>query len=188
MGWIRSFGMWIALLSILALPTSSQAGFELSTGLGGHFGGEVDTDIGTFDTDGGYLQKISLDFFPTRYLGLGLYNAFGTTALGGVDDTILVEVGLAIKPRLTAEDLLGDVDLLVTPDIMIGYRGLFPDTLDSSSGLALNFGLDLRARWDNGFSAFIEPGFFAQPVGGNSDTDVTFSPIGFVLLGVGYAY
>jgi hypothetical protein len=162
-------------------------GLELSAGLGAHFGGDVNVDPPDrdFEVDEGFYGKLTFDFFPIQYLGLGVYASFATSEHEFTGDINMAEVGLGIKPRVPVMDAIGSADLLITPGLSIGYRGLFTDELDDSDGLGINLGLDLRLRWDR-IAVFIEPGILSQVAGGNSDADVTFAPvIGYAIAGVG---
>jgi hypothetical protein len=184
----RRFGATLAIASFLLVPSASHATWELGLGIGGSFEGEYDTDAASFAAFGGYFQRIELDKFFNRYVGVGTYLNFGAPSSNPNGRVITVEWGLAFKPRLTFDELSDKVDFLVTPEFQIGYRGLFPEFGDASSGLGLNFGLDLRARFYNNVDLFIEPGFLAQPVGGNDATNLTFSPIAYLVIGLGTTF
>ncbi len=188
-------GMAMAMSLLLALcgPGLAQDGrrdsIEISLGLGAAFGGEytVEDDWETdYGTAAGFYGKTALDYFPIEYFGMGLYLAGGNTSNRYHGTIDMLEVGLGLKPRLPIE-LTETLDFLVTPSLYIGYRGLFPENCDSSEGLGLNFGVDLRLRSEQ-LEFFVEPGFLTQPTGGNDETWVTFGPIGYMLFGVGFSF
>jgi len=186
--WIESSLM----LALLSFPLESSAQLEVNGAIGGQFGGDVyfgsvDRD---FEADGGFALKIGADYFSSELLGLGGYLSYGTSEIRGFDADYF-ELGIAIKPRLTREDIINDYDLLITPSFYIGYRLQSIDGApgdNTADGLALNFGIDLRLRFENNIAVFIEPGFISQPIGGSSDGDVTWSPIGVFYMGVAYSF
>ncbi len=186
---MRAWRLCCVLVLALGLPASGQAEVEWSAGMGGQFGGDYTVEgVGDIETDGGFLQRLGINWFPSQHIGFGGYFLFSTASSGFHGDIYVAEIGISIQPRLTLENVVGEVDFLLTPDVMVGYRGTFPEAGDNAHGLGLNLGLNLRARWDNGFSVFLEPGFLTQPVGGNDAADVTFSPIGYAIVGVGAAF
>jgi hypothetical protein len=163
---------------------------EASLGIGVLFPGTVTygDDSTDADTDAGFMMKLDLDYFPIKYLGVG---AFLTAAFPGVEDSTLksFEIGPAIKGRFPIP-IDQQFTLLITPGFSVGYRGISGEFLGESrysNGLALDFGVDLRLQWDH-LEFFIEPGFITQPVGGTSEVDLKFGPIGYTLFGVGYAF
>jgi hypothetical protein len=174
---------------LTVFPIASKAQLEVNFALGGQFGGDIyfDPPDRDFDADGGVLIKLGLDYFTSETLGLGVYLSYGEGEVIS-EDFDYIEIGFAIKPRLTREDVIGSYDLLITPGFYVGYRKISADSVDDIDGLALNLGIDIRLRFENGFAVFIEPGFITQPDGGNDDADVTFSPLGVFTVGVAYSF
>ena len=89
---------------------------------------------------------------------------------------------------LRAYEIAQNLDFIFTPGLSIGFRYFGVEITDDIVGLGINLGFDLRLRFSDRYDVWLEPGFVTQPAGGNSDTDVTFGPIGYVLLGVGMAF
>ena len=88
-----------------------------------------------------------------------------------------------MKGRYFDFEVTDDVDLLITPGVGVGYR--VDD--EGTDGLALNFGVDLRARFA-GFDLFIEPGVLSQPVGSDAGREQTFRPLPYALFGAGIRF
>jgi hypothetical protein len=175
-----------------ALPAWSGTAhpWEASLGLGAQFGGTVDVTNGfsrEVDNDAGFAMKANLDYFPVQYFGFGPVLSYAST-YNGLDGNINVAgFGLELKGRAPFRDLLGSADLLVTPELGITYRRSIPAVGLATDGLGINFGLDLRLRWRR-LELFIEPGFETQPSGGNDLVFSTFGPIGYVIVGTGFAF
>ena len=187
---IQHVTKWKTMVLVALLwPGVAAAQLEVNVALGGQFGGTYDVSPGPdLGADGGFFSKLGVDYFFSEYFGIGSYLAYGMSFNGRQGDINAVEFGITLKPRYSFDDALGSTDIVVTPELMVGWRGSYPGFGPSSNGLALNFGLDLRARFENGFAIFVEPGFLTQPVGGNDLADVTFSPIGFVVAGVAKSF
>jgi hypothetical protein len=190
-------------VSLHAPFATSGPDVEVSIGLGGHFGGDItiapDREF-TAEADGGFLSKITVDFFPHENFGFGVFLNNGTVsnldtdAAFGTTDGHFTTFGVEAKGRLAVE-LDHATDLLITPGLGLGVRGLFFDqgsiagpTIEDSVGLAVNFGVDARLRFNDRYDVFIEPGFLTQPAGGNDTADVTFGPIGYLLVGGGVVF
>lgn len=185
-----AFAAMVSLLST-SVPQVASAQLEVSFGMGGQFGGDVyfDPPDTEFEADGGFAFKLAGDYFFSDIMGIGAFLDFGEGEIRGADFDY-VTIGFALKPRLTLEDAINDnIDLMAGPAFYVGYRRIQADgAADDADGLALNFGIDLRARLENGISVFVEPGFISQAKGGNDDFDIEFDPIGFFLIGVGYEF
>ena len=185
---LASFLAWM----VFQFPLAASAELEANFAMGGQFGGDVyfDPPDRNLDADGGFYLKAGADYFFNKVLGVGAFLSHGRGDISGLDFDFF-EFGFALKPRYTAENLVDDYDLLITPSFYIGYRlqtlkGAPGD--DTGEGLGLNLGIDFRVRFPNNFAVFIEPGFISQPDGGSDDADVEFSPIGTFLVGVGYQF
>ena len=123
-------------------------------------------------------------------LGIGAFVSYAEGAIAEID-LDFIELGLALKPRYTAEDFVDDYDLLITPNFYIGCRLKTLDGVpgdETGDGLGLNLGVDFRIRFPSNIAVFIEPGFISQPNGVSNDADVEFDPIRTILVGVGYQF
>ena len=91
-----------------------------------------------------------------EYFGFGGYFNVATSYSDFNGDISLVELGLSFKPRLAIKDAIDTIDLLATLEAEVGFRGLLAEFGTDSTGLGLNLGIDLRARFENGYSVFME--------------------------------
>ncbi len=188
-----AFAAFAMTSAAMGQGTEGRLPIEASLGIGAAFGGDVTFENAggseDVDHDSGFIMKLEGDLFPIKYFGFGAYLGFTASSLDvprddGMD---LFEFGVAAKGRIPV--LTDPVEFFITPGLYFGYRRtMFEADIDDADGLALNFGVDFRARFEKHFDVFIEPGFLTQPVGGNDDVDVTFGPIGYILFGVGYAF
>ncbi len=162
-----------------------KRGFELSAGLGILGAGKAEVEDVTYVTDSEVYGRVSLDHFgESGEVGLGAFVDTGTIDYGlPSGDARFTTVGLAVKGRYFDFEVTDDVDLLITPGVGVGYR--VDD--EGTDGLALNFGVDLRARFA-GFDLFIEPGVLTQPVGSDAGREQTFRPLPYALFGAGIRF
>jgi len=163
---------------------------EFNFELGGHFGGDVNLSNGSIDVDvdidGGFLSRLTFDYFTCEYFGIGLFTNIGTSSQSYFNDITIWDIGVEVKGRYPIP--IDDVKkFLITANLGLGYRGLFNEG-DTVDGMALNFGVDFRLRLQGRYDLYIEPGFISQPVGGASGVDVTFSPIPYLLVGGGIVF
>ncbi len=199
----------IALLFLILPPAlvldaaDNNRNVEISLGLGSNFDGRshVDPPYPDLDAEGRFFSKVTFDYFPSDYLGFGLYTSYGHFAIddAGVRDGVdLFEIGVGVKPRYPFYDIMEGSDFFFTPGLGIGYRRGVVDKFDNGDfhGLGLNFGVDFRLRFEDpgleyGIDFFVEPGFTSQPFGRffeESDLDITYEPIAYVSAGIGIAF
>ncbi|MDY6933975.1 MAG: hypothetical protein SVZ03_07100 [Spirochaetota bacterium] len=95
----------------------------------------------------------------------------------------MFEFGMSFKPRFEISHKQA-----IKPGLNIGYRKLdIPDYDDAESdGLGVNLSVEWQFFLESGYIFYIDGGFLSQPSGGNDDTDVTWSPILYLLGGVAF--
>jgi len=181
----------LAPLSLAAgEPATSASGLEGSFAIGVLLPGEITLEAGgdeiDVDSDAGFMLKTSLDYFPMKYLGVGVFFQAMFPDIENGGSFTMFELGPAVKGRYSIPVQEG-MAFHITPGLGIGWRGISPENGDFINGMAVNFGVDLRLEW-NKLQFSLEPGFITQPVGGEDGVDVTFAPIPYLLFGVGYAF
>jgi hypothetical protein len=132
---------------------------------------------------GGPMLRLFYDKFVAEQFAVGLYSHTVptdfpryTTETGA----LLAELGFAFKARFFPGEKLA-----VKPGLNVGYRYYFADD-DYVAGDALGLNVSLELQYDMGASylPYIETGFLSQPWGGNEYTDITYSPIMYVQVGL----
>ena len=125
------------------------------------------------------IFKAEYDYYLAsfgRNFGIGLFANIGSPWYDGFEETSMTEFGPSLKWRFDINQME------IIPAIYIGYRSYDGD---AGEGLGINFSLKAQFPQDN-FIPFIDIGFLTQPVGGNDDTDMTFSPVFTIGGGVGF--
>ncbi len=137
-----------------------------------------------------FFVKGFADAYIIPQLAFGFYFSYTTMKL---DDDIEVfgktikksgtpiwEIGASIKPRFILSEKFA-----VKPGFLIGHRRFAGDkSFTKWKGLALNGSCEFQYRISEKIVIFEETGFVYQPYGGNVDTDVTFDPILYFILGI----
>jgi hypothetical protein len=94
--------------------------------------------------------------------------------------TSILGIGASIKPRFIISPKFA-----IKPGLSIGHRQFFGENDFSEwKGLALNGSGELQYLLSEQINIIGELGFLYQPYGGNEDTDVTFDPIFYFVVGV----
>ncbi len=140
----------------------------------------------SFDTSTGPLLVASLDAMVARRLSLGafLQHARPTVTILGDDyGAAITTFGGTIKGRF------GQLDgIQFRPGLAIGYQIIASTgsstTLEDVKGVDLGGLLEVSIPTGGAIRIPLELGFISQPAGGNSDTNVTFSPIFYLAGGV----
>ena len=160
---------------------SSHKTFSASLKAGLFFPAEIwiDHEV-SVDSETNYGVGIDLNYIMIPRLSMGLYLMMSNVLVDDIDDTItFVSLGGSIRPRFS----LGSVDF--RPGFVIAYNQFNSEYkyADGVSGLNIGF-FGLIAIPMDSFELILEPGFYSQPVGGNSDYEVTFAPSWYFLTGV----
>ncbi len=169
-------------------PRRSAPHRPLEVGLAGgvRLADEFTSDDIDYALEQGSMFRLTGDYFPSENIGVGLFALRTAAEAESFGYTTTTGAGVSIKGRVRSE-LSESMDLLVTPGLGIGYLSTTSDA-DTVRGLGITLGLDLRLRTAGGFDVFLEPGLLWQPTGGNDDSEVTFGPGGYVMVGVGLAF
>ena len=154
---------------------------EIGLSAGSWFSGDVDLSGSKLEKEGGMTLRAFADYYLAPKIAMGVFvGIIPTFEIAGQKATG-VEMGISIKPRIQ----LGD-KFVIKPALYIAQRRLNPETegLESFKGLAIDLAAELQYFVNDKLIIFAEPGFYSQPVGGNGDLDLTWSPIGFINVGV----
>lgn len=173
------FGIQIYTYSQTAEPTSPKA--EIGISAGSWFSGDVEVDGTNVEKEGGMTLRAFADYYLAPKIAMGVFVGLIPTVEIGGEKATGVEMGISIKPRIK----LGD-KFVIKPALYIAQRRLNPETegIESFKGLAIDLAAELQYYVNDKLIIFAKPGFYSQPVGGNGDLDLTWSPIGFINVGV----
>ena len=137
-----------------------------------------------------FLLRTYADAFVIPQISFGLYFNYTTLNLEKAIEvfgekiestgTAIWEIGASIKPRFILSEKFA-----LKPGINIGHRRFAGENdFTTWQGLALNASCELQYRLPGWVNIFAETGFLYQPYGGNEDTDITFDPIFYLVLGI----
>lgn len=139
------------------------------------FGWQLDTKISP-------LLKADLDAILIPKLSMGVYVLFTPMGVEDSDEKAnLFSFGGTIKPRFMLAN-----GLQLRPGLAIGYNAMsFTAFDDKGKGLNVGFQFEASKKVNDKFGVVGEFGFITQPVGGVQDvTDITYSPIFYICLGI----
>ena len=190
------FFLSLAMLMFIAVNASSaekanleSREYDYGIAAGIWLGGTIDQDDLELDKDPGPLFKVFADMYVAPKFAVGAYGSYSTTTLSyaGIEaDATMWELGVTMKAKFLASP-----DLAIKPGLGIGYRSADRDKLyagenTSVDGLAVNMSLEFQFPIQGGYILFAETGFLSQPTGGNSDADVTWAPIFYLMAGIAF--
>jgi hypothetical protein len=182
----------IAALSVLVIffaPSSAVGApavsdYEVGASIGSWFGGNIVIEGYDLDKDGSFLFKGFADMFVTPKFAVGAYFNFTPFSIEDMVDVTSVEFGFALKPKISLND-----QFAIKPGLNVGYRSLSSDDADAEAdGLAVNLSVEFQYHLANGVIPYIDFGFLSQPVGGNSNFDITWGPILHLTVGIAYGF
>jgi hypothetical protein len=131
----------------------------------------------------GLMARFFYDRFIMDQLAFGLYGQAALTDFPRYttdSGATLIEAGVTMKPRF----FIGE-KMALKPGLNIGYRYYdAEDDFVAGDALGLNFSLEIQYDMGADFLPFGEIGFLSQPWGGNEDTDITYDPILYFLVGI----
>lgn len=132
------------------------------------------------------LLRLIGDMYIAPKFAVGAYMNFsrGDVSYASEDETFtMYELGISFKPRFQISPTQA-----VKLGLNIGYRKLDIPDIDNaeSDGLGVNLSVELQFLLESGYIFYIDGGFLAQPAGGNDETDITWSPILYILGGVAF--
>jgi hypothetical protein len=163
--------------------SAKDANYEIGASLGNWFSGDISIGSGDYEKDSSLLLRAFADMYVTPKFAVGAYFNYSSVTVGGVDGSAS-EFGLALKPRLFLSDAI-----TIKPGLNIGYRGMSSDNANGEAdGFAANLSIELQYHIGTGLVPFVEFGFLAQPAGGNEYVDITWAPIGYISIGLAYAF
>lgn len=184
----------VVVLVLISLPAESSANFankEYDAGLsiGYWFPGTIDIEGTDVDQDGGILFRAIGDMYVAPKFAVGAYFNYwsGTMSYGSLEvDAWFYEIGVAMKPRIILSPTMA-----LKPGLNIGYRKSDRESLSAgetteADGLGVNLSVELQILLQNGYIFYVDGGFFSQPAGGNEDADVTWAPIMYLSVGIGF--
>jgi hypothetical protein len=139
------------------------------------------------DTSLGFFFKGYADAYIVPKFAMGMYMHYVSTTLsyGDIDVAATMwEVGFSIKPRLILSPVVA-----LKPGFNIGYRktdreSLYAGDVTAANGMAINASLEFQYLMTNGYIFAVDGGFITQPVGGNSESHVTWAPIMYLSAGI----
>ena len=125
------------------------------------------------------LLKAEYDYYLdsfSKHFGLGLYINIGSPWYDGYEETSMTEIGTSLKWKFFINKVV------LIPAAYVGYR-----SYEGSAGEGLGLNLSVKAQLpQDKFIPFAEIGFLTQPVGGNDESDATYSPV--FIFGGGVAF
>ena len=163
-----------------------QYDFGISAGLwlsGDVSLGDLDVEI---EKSTSLLLRAIGDMYVTPKFAVGAYVNIsrGDVSYASAEETFtMYELGISFKPRFQISP-----KHFIKPGLNIGYRKLdIPDIGNAESdGLGVNLSVELQFLLESEYIFYIDGGFLSQPAGGNDETDVTWSPILYILGGVAF--
>jgi len=190
----------VVLSILLTASIVSAAGsfeekkYEFGIGPGYFISGDVYISLhgGNVTQNGNYFFHGYADAFIIPQLAFGFY--FNYTTLSLEDDievfgevikksgTPIWEIGASIKPRFVLSPKVA-----LKPGFNIGHRRFAGENdFTKWKGLALNGSCEIQYRLSDRLTLFEETGFLYQPYGGNVDTDITFDPRLYFVVGIAF--
>lgn len=195
-----SFVTFVLILSsniVMGMELEEKT-YELGIAAGVLLPGDVYVSLHGDDVDrnANVMLRGFIDSYVVPKLALGAYVNFGTLNLEedidigfwGEDEeyriektgVTILELGGAIKHRFIVSPKFA-----IKPALNIGYRRFFGETDFSTwNALGINGSCEFQYKISDTLLGYFESGFLSQPSGGNVDTDITFDPTFFILLGV----
>jgi hypothetical protein len=191
----RSLHFLMLLVIMLSLPASnifaedSGKGYEFGFSAGVWLsGGDVSVDsdpyYNNFQKDNSFLMKGYIDSIITPKFCIGLYMQYApsVTYQNTYIEQSMVEFGFAFKPRFVINE-----NIAIKPGLGIGYRKYYSDSKSADNMQALGTNLSCEIQFTSKkFMPYVEFGFLAQPVGGNSDWSMSFPPIWYLMGGIAF--
>ena len=195
-----SFVAFVLILSsnIVMGMELEEKSYEIGIAAGVLLPGDVYVSLhgDNVDRNANVMLRGFIDSYVVPKLALGAYVNFGTLNLEedidigfwGEDEeyriektgVTILELGGAIKHRFIVSPKFA-----IKPALNIGYRRFFGETDFSTwNALGINGSCEFQYKISDTLLGYFESGFLSQPSGGNVDTDITFDPTFFILLGV----
>lgn len=189
----------ILIILIFSYSVNNAGSSEVKkyeTGIGAGVLFPVDVYIslygGLVTQNANFLIRSYFDYYLIPQISFGFYANFSTTNLEKDINTFgekikgsgtpILGFGASIKPKFILSS-----KIIMKPGANFGYRRYFGDEDFSTwQGLALNGSCEFQYLMSEKYKFFSEIGFLFQPFGGNVNTDVTFDPNFYLVLGVSF--
>lgn len=158
-----------------AAPEPDRFAFQI--GAGYLSGGDVYVEDFEVETSGGALATLAVDSIVSSRLSLGLFAVAAKSDVGDTGATIST-VGATIKSRFGSA-----TGTQFRVGLAFGYQRI---AIDDAEGMDPIQGFDIAPVLEVAFpssgsmSFVLQASALSQPVGGNSDVEVTFAPIAYV--------
>lgn len=116
------------------------------------------------------------DTFANKF-GVGLFYHIGFPYYGQYGDVTMAELGATLKARFNVGD-----QFMLKPAVLVGYRSY---SNGGGTGLGVNGAVALQYQKSK-LKPYFELGILSQPAGGNTATDITFSPVWHTSIGISF--
>jgi hypothetical protein len=157
----------------VAEPSTAEPSLVFQLGAGALSGGTVYIDGVDVDSSSGPIASIALDSIITPRLSIGLYAIVAQSSVLDIDGRIAT-AGATVKLRFGSP-----MGVQVRAGLGFGYQTItFDEEVDEEvRGLDVAPILELAVPLRSSLAFTLQVSAVSQPVGGNSDADVTFYPI-----------
>lgn len=167
----------------------TDRGSDIGLSGGMWLSGDIYVDIieDDIEKESSFMFRAIADTYLMPKFAVGVYFNYSAPSFSYYSmegDATMTEFGITMKPRFVMGPRIA-----IKPGFNIGYRKFESDiTINdkklSIEGLGLNLSVEIQFMTSGNYIFYLEPGFLAQPAGGNNDTDVTFGPIFYILGGI----
>jgi len=192
---MKKIVMMFLMFTLLSFSINAQVGnkkYEIGIGPGILFPSQVYISLydGYVNQKTNFLLRSYFDYYLIPQLTFGFYVNYTNTNLEKdisifgykvkKSGTSILEFGGSIKPKFDISP-----QFIFKPGVSLGQRQYFGDESFSKwKGLALDGSFELQYLISRKYKLFAELGFLYQPYGGNKDTDVTFDPNPYLVMGI----
>ena len=122
---------------------------------------------------------MAFDALLAEKVSMGGYLFYSGLTAEEVDQAAnILGIGGTIKARFTLKS-----GIQIRPGVILAYQMTSGDAFDDVTGLDVGFTGEVAFPLKKKNAIVAEIGFTSQPAGGNSDVDVTWSPIFYLTLG-----
>lgn len=172
----------VILLLVFTLTSVGQAqkqSWNLNFKGGIMLPGTVTVEGYDADTEMGWIGNLAFDALLAEKISMGGYFFYSGITPEDVDESAnIMGIGGTIKARFT---LKGGTQ--IRPGVIFAYQITTGDMFDDINGLDIGFTGEVVFPLKDFNAIVAEIGFTSQPSGGNSDVEVTWSPIFYLALG-----
>lgn len=131
------------------------------------------------DTELGFLLQSNLDAMVAPKLSIGARVVYANTSESeSGEGANVLSLGGVVKGRFLLQS-----GWQLRPGVAFAYQMISGDAFDDVSGLDVGLVFEIVKPLENNRAVLGDIGFITQPAGGNSDADVTFGPLFYLLIG-----